>query len=100
MRFYCCFLGVVVLCSGRELAPLAAQQPSQPVTAEAHKHISVAFRFLTLRLGGELATLLTDHVSPRVRPNYFKFSTTRTESAVTFSTTLKLLAVAVPFDDS
>jgi len=98
MRFYCCFLGVVVLCSGRELAPLAAQQPSQPVAAEAYKHISVAFRFLTLGLGGELGKLLTDHVSARVGANYFKFSTTWTELGVTFSTSLKLHAVSVLID--
>src|SRR5438445_10903994 len=80
MRIHFVLAGLV-LCSGRELA---AQQPSQPVAAESRKSISVACRFLTLGLGGEVARLLTDHVAARVGANYFKLSTTKTQSDITY----------------
>jgi len=95
MRFSYCFLGVGVLCSGGEVA---AQQPSQPVAAETHKNISVAFRFLTLGLGAEVGRLLTSHVSARVGANYFKLSTTKTQSDITYDASLKLHAVSVLID--
>ena len=75
-----------------------AQQPSQPVAAETRKNISVAFRFLTLGLGGEVARLLTDHVAARVGANYFKLSTTKTQSDITYDASLKLHAVSVLID--
>jgi len=89
------FLAGLVLCSGRELA---TQQPSQPATAETHKNISVAFRFLTLGLGAEVGKLLTDHVSARVGANYFKFSTSKAQSNVSYDASLKLHAVSVFID--
>ncbi|PYP21339.1 MAG: hypothetical protein DMD53_07545 [Gemmatimonadetes bacterium] len=94
MRIHFVLAGLV-LCSGRELA---AQQPSQPVAAETRKNISVAFRFLTLGLGGEVARLLTDHVAARVGANYFKLSTTKTQSDITYDASLKLHAVSVLID--
>src|SRR2546422_6153972 len=90
MRIHFVLAGLV-LCSGRELA---AQQPSQPVAAETRKNISVAFRFLTLGLGGEVARLLTDHVAARVGANYFKLRTTKTQSDITYDASLKLHAVS------
>src|SRR2546426_6196878 len=95
MRFSYCFLGVGVLCSGGEVA---AQQPSQPVAAETHKNISVAFRFLTLGLGAEVGRLLTSHVSARVGANYFKFSTSKSQSNISYDASLKLHAVSVLID--
>src|SRR5881296_3210253 len=94
MRIHFVLVGLV-LCAGRELA---AQQPSQPVAAETRKNISVAFRFLTLGLGGEVARLLTDHVAARVGANYFKLSTTKTQSDITYDASLKLHAVSVLID--
>jgi len=94
MRIHFVLAGLV-LCSGRELA---AQQPSQPVAAETHRNISVAFRFLTLGLGGEVSKLLTDHVSARVGANYFKLSTSKTQSDISYDASLKLHAVSVLID--
>src|SRR3989454_3836107 len=94
MRIHFVLAGLV-LCSGGELA---AQQPSQPVAAETHKNISVAFRFLTLGLGAEVGRLLTSHVSARVGANYFKFSTSKSQSNISYDASLKLHAVSVLID--
>ncbi len=94
MRIHFVLAGLV-LCSGRELA---AQQPSQPVAAETHKNISVAFRFLTLGLGAEVGRLLTSHLSARVGANYFKFSTSKAQSNISYDASLKLHAVSVLID--
>jgi hypothetical protein len=52
--------------------------------------LSIGVRVGTLGIGGEINKLLTDNIGVRVGANTFSYSTTRTESDVTYDAELKL----------
>jgi len=84
----CLLIGALGLSAAAPL-PVAAQQPN----GGSHADVSVGFRFLTLGLGLEVGKLVTDHFGVRVGGNFFKLSTTRTQSDVSYDASLKLHAV-------
>jgi hypothetical protein len=67
--------------------PALAQQ-----SQEHHLDLSLAFRFGTLGFGAELNKLLMSHLGVRVGGNYFKWSTTKTNSGITYDASAKLHA--------
>jgi hypothetical protein len=63
-----------------------------------HADASIGFRFGTLGLGLEVSKLLMGHVGVRVGANYFKYSTTKTQSDVSYNATMKLQAFSALID--
>lgn len=91
----CVVLPPLVLSAG----PLSlAGQPSSPTPPSHHSDVDIAFRFGTLGLGGEVGKLLTSHLSARVGANYFRISTSRSESDLSYDATVKLHAVSLLLD--
>ena len=68
-------------------APLLGQQQS---AAAKHTDMSVAFRFGTTGVGGEIAKLLAPHVAVRVGGSYFSESVSKTQSNVAYNASLKV----------
>ena len=79
-------------------ALLGAQQLSQAAPPASHSDVSVAFRFGTPGFGLEVGKLLTGHVAARVGVNYYKISTTKSQSDISYAASLKLHALAVLID--
>lgn len=69
-------------------AALSAQQPADG--AAHHTDASVAFRLATSGFGGEMAKLLTGHVAVRVGGSYYSWSTTKSQSDISYDASLKL----------
>ncbi len=63
-----------------------------------HADASVAFRFGTLGFGLELSKLLISHLGVRVGANYFKTTTTKAQSNISYNATAKLQAVSALVD--
>ncbi|HTS89878.1 MAG TPA: hypothetical protein VMG41_15395 [Gemmatimonadales bacterium] len=70
--------------------------PSQ--SGGGHADAMVALRFGTLGFGLEVNKLLIGHVGVRVGGNYFKFSTTKDQSNITYNASLKLQAFSALID--
>ena len=79
-------------------ALLGAQQLSQAAPPASHSDVSVAFRFGTPGFGLEVGKLLTGHIAARVGVNYYKISTTKSQSDISYAASLKLHALAVLID--
>jgi hypothetical protein len=90
-------LGTIALLAN--LAPASAvAQGSPPATGGGHADASIAVRFGTLGVGLEVSKLLMSHLGVRVGANYFKFSTTKDQSDVTYDASLKLQAFSALID--
>lgn len=59
---------------------------------------AVALRFGTLGIGIEVNKLLTDHVGARIGANYFKLSTSKTQTNITYDAQMKLQAFSALLD--
>lgn len=59
---------------------------------------SIGVRFGSLGIGGEASKLITGHVGIRASVNYFKTSTTQSQSDIDFAADLKLHAVTALID--
>jgi hypothetical protein len=81
-------LGLTVWLLG--CAPLLGQQPSQP--AAHHSDASVAFRVSTTGFGGEVAKQLTGHLAARIGGSFYSFSTSKSQSEISYDASLKLHA--------
>ena len=78
--------GLSVMLAG--CAPLLGQQPPEP--SAHHTDASVDFRVATTGFGGEVAKLLTGHVAARLGGSFFSISTTKTQSNISYDTSLRL----------
>lgn len=76
---------------------LAQGGPQEP-GGGGHADAMVALRFGTLGIGLEVNKLLIGHIGARVSGNYFKFSTTKDQSNVTYNASLKLQAFSALID--
>jgi hypothetical protein len=91
MRFRCsASLRVAALLVGSVPATLAAQGN--------HADVGIAFRFGTLGLGLEVSKLITSHIAARAGGNYTKFSTTKSQSDITYDATAKFQAFSLLID--
>jgi hypothetical protein len=87
---------LAVLClSLPQAAP--AQQPAEAPAANQWD-ASLAFRFLTLGLGVEAAKLLVGHLGARVGANFFSWSTSHSQSGISYDATVKLHGISALFD--
>jgi hypothetical protein len=77
---------------------LSAQQSSMASSAPKHMDASVAFRLGTLGLGLEVGKLLTNHIAARVGVNYFKHTTTRAQTGISYAASIKLQAFSALVD--
>ncbi len=84
-------LGALLVGGGA--TPALAQQ-----SQEHHLDLSLAFRFGTLGFGAELNKLLMSHLGIRVGGNYFKWSTTKDNSGITYDASAKLHAFSALVD--
>jgi hypothetical protein len=84
-------LGALLLGAG--ITPLAAQKSDQQ-----HLDLSLAFRVGTLGFGLELNKLLMSHLGIRVGGNYFKWSTNKTNSGISYDVSAKLHAFSALLD--
>ncbi len=91
MRLRRCLV-IAVLCLS-SMQPALAQQPAE--AAASHQwDASLGFRFLTLGLGVEAAKLLVGHVGARVGVNFFSWSTTHSQTGISYDATIKLHGVS------
>ena len=86
------------LCALAVPATLAAQAGSRPSRTIGYADASIALRFGTLGAGVELSKLLASHLAARVGANYFKYSTNKSQSDISYDATAKLQAVSALFD--
>ncbi len=77
---------------------LFAQGGSPPSGGGGHSDVGIAVRFGTLGLGLEVSKLLTGHIAARVGGNYFKVSTTKDQTNITYDASLKLQAFSALID--
>jgi hypothetical protein len=91
-------LAAALVLWGGSTTLLSAQQSAMAASAPQYKGVSVAFRFGTLGLGLEVGKLLTNHIAARVGANYFKKSTTRDQSGISYDASIKLQAVSALID--
>jgi hypothetical protein len=99
MRVYvlrCAVLPALLLSAGP--LSLAAQQSSPSSAAPHRRDVDIAFRFGTLGLGVEAGKLLTSHLSARVGANYFKLSTSKSQTDISYDATVKLHALSLLLD--
>lgn len=90
-------LGTTILLGYFTPQNLAAQAGPQAPSG-GHADASIALRFGTLGIGLEVSKLLIGHVGVRVGANYFKVSTTKDQSNVTYDASLKLQAFSALID--
>ena len=86
----------VVLVMSLDGTVLRAQQPAE--TPAHASDMSVAFRFGTPGFGAEVARLFTSHVAARVGGSFFSVSTTKSQSNISYSASLKLHEVTALID--
>jgi len=100
MRVYVlpCVVLPALLLSARPLSLAGQQSSPSPAASRSHADVDIAFRFSTLGLGGEVGKLLTSHLSARVGANYFRVSTTKSQSDISYDATLKLHGVSFLLD--
>lgn len=73
------------------VASLPAQQPPPSTEAPAHhSDMSVALRVSTTGFGGEVAKLLAGHVAARVGGSVYSWSTSKSQSGISYDASLKL----------
>jgi hypothetical protein len=78
-------LAVTMLLPG---APLLAQEPSAAPTH--HTDAAVNLRVGTTGFGGEVAKLLTRHFAARVGGSFYSWSTTKSQTDISYDASLKL----------
>jgi hypothetical protein len=79
-------------------APRTVVAQGSPSVGGGHAGVGIALRFGTLGVGLEASKLLTGHFAARVGANYFKFSTTKSQSDIDYKATAKLKAVSALID--
>jgi hypothetical protein len=75
-----------------------AQTTERSLDPDRHPDFGIAVRFGTLGIGLEANKLITGHLGARVGANYFKHSTTKTQTDITYDATLKLKAFTALLD--
>jgi hypothetical protein len=78
--------------------PCAGQEPPFEELPTRGSDVSVALRFGTPGFGVEVAKLVRSHVAVRVGAQFFRYNLTRTQSDITYSTSLKLHNVSALMD--
>ena len=76
-------------------APLAGQEPT---ASGHHTDVSVAFRLATTGFGVELAKLVTGHIALRLGGSYYSFSTSKSQTDISYDASLKLHSFTALFD--
>jgi hypothetical protein len=86
----------LLLAAGRGLA--ADQTAPPPPGGGGHKDVGIGLRIGTTGFGLEVSKLITSHLGGRVGANYFKFSTTKSQTDVSYDASLKLQAFSALVD--
>ena len=77
----------------------AAAQTDDPSQSQGrHTDLGIGVRFGSLGFGLEASKLLTGHLGARVGANFFKHTTTKTQSDISYDATLKLKAFTALVD--
>jgi hypothetical protein len=79
-------------------APAAALSAQTRTIAHHSADASIGVRFGTLGVGGEVAKLVTSHLGLRVGANFLNYSTSRTESDISFDAKLKMKGMSALVD--
>lgn len=96
MRYPPCLLPcAAVLLSAAVPIAGTAQDPSAPAR---HTDLGIGLRVGTPGFGLEVAKLVSSHLAARVGVNYFKLSTSKTQSDISYDATLKLQGVSAVLD--
>ena len=78
--------------------PLLAQEDPKSSERGGHTDAGIALRVGTLGIGLEVSKLITGHLAARVGGNYFKLSTTKSQTDITYDASLKLQAFSALID--